>query len=57
MDERLKKNVLDAKVVRGMYQGFDHNMVIARMRVKIKWDLGRKNDVMEDERVVASDRI
>ncbi len=35
----------------------DHYMIMARMRVKIKWDLGRRNDVMEDERVVSSDRI
>ncbi|MCP5003018.1 MAG: hypothetical protein GY941_03575 [Planctomycetes bacterium] len=57
VDERLRKDVLDAKVVRGMYEGSDHYMVMARMRVRMEWEYGGRSDVMESEKVVASDRL
>ena len=36
VDERLKKDVLDVKVVRGMFD------VVAKMQVRVRWEYGKK---------------
>ncbi|KAK4327054.1 hypothetical protein Pmani_002500 [Petrolisthes manimaculis] len=56
VDERLRKDVLDARVVRGMFQCSDHYAVLARIRVRAKWEYGRK-DRGGNEREVANGRL
>ena len=36
MDERMKKDVLDAKVVRGVFDWSDHYDVVAKMHTSIR---------------------
>ena len=33
VDEKLRKNVLDAKAVGGMYEGYDHYVVLAKIKI------------------------
>ncbi len=38
VDERLRKDVCDAKVVRGMFSGLDHFSVVAKIRMRERWE-------------------
>ncbi|KAK3889840.1 hypothetical protein Pcinc_006166 [Petrolisthes cinctipes] len=56
VDETIRKDVMDARVVRGMFQCSDHYAVKARIRVRAKWEYGRKNRG-GNKREVASGRL
>ena len=56
VDDRLRKDVMDAKVVRGMCEGSDHYAVLAKMRVRGTWEYGRSSDRRE-VRVLASGKL
>ncbi|KAK3881607.1 hypothetical protein Pcinc_013953 [Petrolisthes cinctipes] len=56
VDERLRRDVMDAKVVRGMVQCSDHFAVLVRMKVRVKWEYCRR-DEGENKRQVASGRL
>ncbi len=38
VDNRLRRAVEDAKVVRGMFSGLDHFAVVATVRVRERWE-------------------
>ena len=42
LDERLRKDVLNAKVVRGMFEGSDHYTVLAKIRIRGTWEYRSK---------------
>ena len=43
VEERIKKDVLDAKVVRGIFHGSDHYAVIANIQIKGRWEHRQKS--------------
>jgi len=55
VDERLRKDVLDARAVRGLFQGSDHFAVLAEVRIKVKWvyEKGSK----EERKILANERL
>ena len=56
VDERLKKDVLDARVVRGMFDGSDHYAVVAKIRVRGRWEFCKKCKT-KGRKVIASERL
>ncbi len=48
VDERLRKDICDAKVVRGMFDGSDHLAVLAKLRMKEKWMYEKKGGVKKE---------
>ena len=42
IDNRMKRDVLDAKVVRGMFNGSKHFVVVEKVRTREKWEVERK---------------
>ena len=57
VDEALKKDVLDARVVRGMFQKSDHYVVLVKIKIRYKWEHGRKGSKKEGSRVLATGRL
>ena len=57
VDEFLRKDVLDAKVVRGMCVGSDHYAVLAKFKIRSKWEYGRSNGREERAKVLASGKM
>lgn len=41
-DNRLKRDVLEAKAVRGMFSESDHFAVVAKVKMKEKWEFSRR---------------
>ncbi len=41
VDERIKKDVLDARVVRGMFDRSNHHVVVAKIRIRGRWEYGK----------------
>ncbi len=48
VDERLRKDVCDAKVVRGMFDGSAHLAVLTKLRLKEKWVFEKKGGVKRE---------
>ncbi len=48
VDGRLRKDVSDAKVVRGMFDGSDHLAVLTKLRLKEKWVFEKKGGVKKE---------
>ncbi len=42
-DERLRKDVMDAEVVRGALEGSDHYAVVVKIMLRDKWEFCRKS--------------
>ena len=42
VDEKLRKDVLNVEAVIGMFEGSDHYVVLAKIKVKGRWESGRK---------------
>ena len=40
--KRMKKDVLEARVVRGRFDGTDHNAVVTKMQIGGWWEYGKK---------------
>ncbi len=40
MDNRLRREVEDAKVVRGLFSGLDHFTVVVKVRMRERWKNG-----------------
>ncbi len=57
VDERLRKNVLDAKVVREALEGSDHYAVVIKIRVQYKWEFCRKIGKEKRCKVLAKKRL
>ena len=43
VDEKLRNGLFDAKAVRGIFEGSDHNIVLAKIKIKGRWEYSRKN--------------
>ncbi len=48
VDGRLKKDICDAKVVRGMFDDSDHLAVLTKLRLKEKWVFEKKGVVKKE---------
>ncbi len=48
VDGRLRKDICDAKVVRGMFDGPDHLAVLTKLRLKEKWVFEKKGGVKKE---------
>ncbi len=57
VDERLKKDVHDAEVVRAVLEGSDHYAVVVKMTVRDKWEFCRKNEQEKRCKVLAKERL
>ncbi len=56
VDERIKNDVLDARVVRGMFDGSDYFIVLAKAQIIDKWEFGKKCK-SKGRQVLASERL
>lgn len=56
MDNRLKWNAMDAKVLRGIFNSFDDFVAVARLWVKKRWEFKKGNRVNET-RKLPSERL
>ncbi len=49
VDNRRRREVEDAKVVRGLFSGSDHFAVVAKVRMRNRWEFkGNKRKVKEN---------
>ncbi len=56
VDNRLMREVEDAKVVRGMFSGSDHFAVVAKVRMRERWEF-EGNGKKGERRELASERL
>ncbi len=57
VDERLRKDVVDAKVVRGALEGSDHYTVMVKIMLRDKWEFCRKIGKEKRSKVLAKERL
>ncbi len=57
VDERLRKDVLDAKVVRGALEGSDHYAVVVKIMLRDKWEFYKKTGKEKRSKVLAKERL
>ncbi len=57
VDERLRKDVLDAKVVRGSLEGSDHYAVVVKIMLRDKWEFCRKTEKEKKSKLLAKERL
>ncbi len=57
VDERLKRDVLDAKVVRGALEGSDHYAVMVKIMLRDKWEFCRETGKEKRSKVLAKERL
>ena len=57
VDEKLRKDVLDTKTVRGIFEESDYYVVFAMIKLKGKWEYGRKIGKGKVSKVLASERM
>ena len=50
LDESMRRWVEDARVMKGLFEGSDHCVVVVKMRVRMKW-VGKKRVTQNLERV------
>ncbi len=53
VDKRLRKDVMNAKVVRGALEGSDHYAVVVKIMLRDKWQFCRKNGKEKISKVLA----
>lgn len=53
MEERLRKDALYAKVVTGIFEGSDHNAVLAKTKICVRWKYGNKKGKRKWKEVIA----
>ncbi len=56
VDERLRKDVMDAKMVRGALEGSDHYAVEVKM-LRDKWEFCRKSGKEKRSKVLAKEKL
>ncbi len=56
VDERIKKEVVDKRVVKGMFDRSDHYVVVAKIQISDLWEYGKKCK-SEGRLVIASERL
>ncbi len=57
VDNRLKKEVEDAKVVRGTFSGLDYFAVVAKVRMRERWEFKENGKKEGERRELASERL
>jgi len=57
LDERMKKEVLDVKVVRRMLSGSDHFAVLAKVRIRFKWEFWGNRRCKKVHKELASEKL
>ncbi len=57
VDNRLRKEVEDAKVVRGLFSDSDHFAVVAKVRMRERWEFKENGRKEGEKRILASDRL
>ncbi len=57
VDERIRKDVLDAKVVRGALEGSDYYAVVVKIMLRDKWEVCRKIGKEKRSKVLAKERL
>ena len=57
VDQKLRKDVMDAKVVKGMFQGSDHYTVLVKIRMRGKWEYSKSKDRGKVNKVLASEKM
>ncbi len=57
IDNRFKRDVLDAKVVRGIYNGSDHFAVLANVRMREEWEFRGKGKSEMRGKELTSERL
>ncbi len=57
VEERLRKDVLDAKVVRGALEGSNHYAVVVKIMLRDKWEFCRKTGKEKRSKVLAKERL
>ncbi len=55
--ERLRKDVLDAKVVRELLQESGHYAVVIKIMLRDKWEFHRRNGKERRSKVIAKERL
>ncbi len=56
VDEKIKKDVLDARVMRGLFDGSDHSTVVAKIQIRGRWEYSKKCEIKGRE-VITSERL
>ncbi len=56
VDERINKDVLDPRVMRGLFDGSDHYAVVAKIEIRSRWEY-RKKCKSKGRQVIASERL
>ncbi len=54
---RLRREVEDAKVVRGLFSGSDHFAVVAKVRMRERWEFKGNGKKEDERRELASERL
>ncbi len=57
VDKKLRKDVLEAKVVRGMFDVTDHYVVLAKIKLRDRWKYGKSDDNGRVSQVTAGERM
>ncbi len=57
VDGRLRKDVLDAKVVRGALERSDHYAVVVKIILRDKWEFCRSSGKEKRSKVLAKERL
>ncbi len=57
VDNRLKREVEDAKVVRGLFSDSDHFAVVAKVRMRQRWEFKGNGRNEGERRELASERL
>ncbi len=53
----MRREVEDAKVVRGMFSGSDHFAVVAKVRMRDRWEFKGNGKKEGERRALASERL
>ncbi len=57
MDNRLRREVEDAKVVRGLVSDLNHFVVVAKVRMRERWEFKGNGRKEGERRELASERL
>ncbi len=57
LDNRLRREVEDAKVVRGLFSDSDHFAVVAKVRMRERWEFKGNGKKEGERRELAIDKI
>lgn len=57
VDDKPRKEVLDDKEGKGMFDRSDHDVVLTKMKIRDMWEYERKNDNGNTSEVIASEKM